>query len=159
MGALTLQGRLTWLPVDAACLWPPVAPVCMSWLQVFVEYVTNDGYHHGSVDNSLVRSFERLLRKLLAFKHAPAVVLMEFLATDVKTSSLPFYATGGKPGLKFLVLLVLSKAPLANKHYLCTRDESKCTSFQPALWGRVQGFFNNNVCFMSKLCLQALRSK
>lgn len=63
-------------------------------LQLFVEYVTNDGYHHGSVDNSLVRSFERLLRKLLGFRHSPAVVLMEFLATDVKTSDLPFYATG-----------------------------------------------------------------
>lgn len=62
--------------------------------QVFVEYVTNDGYHHGSVDNSLVRSFERLLRKLLHFKHAPAVVLMEFLATDIKINKLPFYATG-----------------------------------------------------------------
>lgn len=62
--------------------------------QVLVEYVTNDGYHHGSVDNSLVRSFERLLRKLLNFGRAPAVVLLEFLATDVKVSKLPFYATG-----------------------------------------------------------------
>jgi len=63
-------------------------------VQVFVEYVTNDGYHHGSVDNSLVRSFERLLRKLLQFRRTPAVVLMEFLATDVRVSKLPFYATG-----------------------------------------------------------------
>jgi hypothetical protein len=61
---------------------------------VFVEYVTNDGYHHGSVDNSLVRSFERLMRKLLTFRRAPAVVLMEFLATDVKLNNLPFYVTG-----------------------------------------------------------------
>jgi hypothetical protein len=63
-------------------------------LQVFVEYVTNDGYHHGSVDNSLVRSFERLVRKLLTFRRAPAVVLMDFLATDVRLNNLPFYATG-----------------------------------------------------------------
>lgn len=63
-------------------------------MQLFVEYVTNDGYHHGSVDNSLTRAFERLLRKLLTFRHAPAVVLMEFFATDIKISKLPFYATG-----------------------------------------------------------------
>jgi hypothetical protein len=83
------------ISVDPLSIHEHDLPPCfLHLLQLFVEYVTNDGYHHGSVDNSLVRSFERLLRKLLGFRHSPAVVLMEFLATDVKTSNLPFYATG-----------------------------------------------------------------
>eukprot|EP00878_Enallax_costatus_P030767 GHUV01033555.1.p1 GENE.GHUV01033555.1~~GHUV01033555.1.p1 ORF type:complete len:393 (+),score=89.07 GHUV01033555.1:1071-2249(+) len=54
---------------------------------------TNDGYMDGSINNSAVQAFERLLRNLLQFKNAPAVVLMEFLATDVKQNNIPFYAT------------------------------------------------------------------
>jgi hypothetical protein len=61
---------------------------------IFVEYAANDGYFDGSVNNGAVAAFERLLRKLLQHQRAPAVVLMEFLATDAKQKGLPFYATG-----------------------------------------------------------------
>jgi hypothetical protein len=64
---------------------------------VFVEYVTNDGYHDGDINNGPVKSFERLLRKLLDFQNAPAVCLMEFLATGVRRNSVPFWATGVRP--------------------------------------------------------------
>uniref|UniRef100_A0A383WNE5 SGNH hydrolase-type esterase domain-containing protein n=1 Tax=Tetradesmus obliquus TaxID=3088 RepID=A0A383WNE5_TETOB len=60
---------------------------------VFVEYAANDGYSDGSVNNGAVAAFERLLRKLLQQQRGPAVVLMEFLATDAKQKGLPFYAT------------------------------------------------------------------
>lgn len=63
---------------------------------VFVEYATNDGYMDSSIENAAVKAFERLLRKLLQHKNAPAVCLMEFLATDAKIKRLPFYATGGR---------------------------------------------------------------
>jgi hypothetical protein len=61
---------------------------------IFVEYAANDGYTDGSVNNGAVAAFERLLRKLLLHKRAPAVILFEFLATDAKQKQLPFYATG-----------------------------------------------------------------
>jgi hypothetical protein len=61
---------------------------------VFVEYAANDGYSDGSLNNGAVAAFERLLRKLLQHRRAPAVVLMEFLATDAKQKGLPYYATG-----------------------------------------------------------------
>lgn len=98
--ALALLGT-TLLRVPCHSPLPPYFPhfcsiTLLCFAQVFVEYVTNDGYHHGSVDNSLVRSFERLLRKLLGFRHSPAVVLMEFLATDVRMSNIPYYATGAQ---------------------------------------------------------------
>lgn len=93
----------------------------MCCAQVFVEYVTNDGYHHGSVDNSLVRSFERLMRKLLTFRREPAVVLMQFLATDVKINKLPFYATGvltTKSGPMACALLITFSWHQAGVHVL-----------------------------------------
>lgn len=49
-------------------------------------------------------AFERLLRKLLQLKRTPAVVLMEFLATDVKQKNLPFHATGNSSTLQFYLL-------------------------------------------------------
>lgn len=53
----------------------------------------NDGYPDASADNPAARAYERLLRKLLAQKNAPAVVLVHFFSTDIKKNSLPFYHT------------------------------------------------------------------
>jgi hypothetical protein len=60
---------------------------------VFIEYATNDGYADGSISNTRTHAYERLLRKLLQLPNRPAVVLMQFLSTNVKQDDLPFYWT------------------------------------------------------------------
>lgn len=85
---------------------------------VFVEYAANDGYSDGSVNNGAVAAFERLLRKLLQQQRGPAVVLMEFLATDAKQKGLPFYTTGESAW-------VLANEPVSAA-FMITRGNSSC---------------------------------
>lgn len=84
-----------------------------------LQYATNDGYTDGSIVNGPVQSFERLLRKLLAFPNSPAVVLMEFLATGAKKHKVPFWATGESPALIKAVSMLAAQGGLFSQQPAC----------------------------------------
>ena len=49
----------------------------MPSVQLFLEYVMNDGIEDRVVHNQRVKVYERLVRRILLAPHAPAVVLVQ----------------------------------------------------------------------------------